>query len=193
MSRAIFRGPRCARVGLVFTSELDIPDDMLEAAQLARTLVPDMTDIEMQQALLERLCSNDEIIESVFEDVVNDDSIGDCLREQDRRAMKEHLQSKQKAKAKRLEHSKSIQNYMKWEATTKRIHNPFMYDQQLLTQMAVSTLLSSIAPDNEKWTPLHWNHPLPWRQGSRQGHQLMSPIPQGAPPESGSLDNARRP
>ena len=100
-------------------SDLDVPDDVQEAAQLARAILPNMTDSELQQALLERMASSDEITDSVFEDVVNDDSIGDCLREQDRRAMKEHLQSKQRAKAKRVEHQKSIQNYMKWEATTR--------------------------------------------------------------------------
>ena len=95
----------------------DVPEDVLEAAALARVIVPDMTSAEMQQALHERLVTNDEVVEGVFEDVVNDDSCADCLREQDRKAMREHLEHKKQAKAKRQQHSKNVAAYMKYEET----------------------------------------------------------------------------
>ena len=51
----------------------------------------------------------------MLEDVATDDSCGDCLRKQDRKAMKGHLMHKREAKAKRIAHTKHIQAYARHE------------------------------------------------------------------------------
>ena len=102
----------------------DTPADVMQAAALARAVLPSMSSEDLQKALHECLCTTDEVIEGVFEDVVIHEAMNDCLREQDRKAMKEHLASKHKAKGKRMAHTKHIQAFLEQDAETAKKRRP---------------------------------------------------------------------
>lgn len=97
-----------------------VPPDIVFAAELSKTILPDISEDELQEALHERLTTTSEVVEGVFEDVLNDDTTQDCLREQDRKAMKEIVQSKAKAKAARLAHARNVQAYIEKHHAPKR-------------------------------------------------------------------------
>lgn len=79
----------------------DVPQDIMLAAELAMTIEPDLTEMELQAGLQERLQTEEGVVESVLEDVLTDAATRDCLRDQGRKAMRDFLSHKSKSKAER--------------------------------------------------------------------------------------------
>ena len=70
------------------TSDHDIPEDAIQAATLARHLVPSLSPEEMHAALFERLCTEDEVIEGLDDDMLTGNSSVD---DEDFRFFRDHL------------------------------------------------------------------------------------------------------
>jgi hypothetical protein len=100
--------------------EAKVPQDVAWAAELINILQPDMEPAKMQEALMTRATSANNITETLLSDVWSDEMMQDCLRDQDRKAMKDIIGTTAKAKESRLQHAEHIKKLVADRPTKKK-------------------------------------------------------------------------
>lgn len=90
----------------------EVPQDVAWAAELINILTPDLEPTAVHGALMARVTVDQNICEPLLADVYSDEALQDCMRDQDKKAMRDIIQSSTKSSERRKKHSECIQKFV---------------------------------------------------------------------------------
>lgn len=98
----------------------EVPQDVAWAAELVNIVAPDMKPNMVQKALMTRVSVDQNICETLMSDVYSDEALQDCMRDQDKKSMKDIVQSTAKAAARRKHYAETIKKFVSNRLAKKR-------------------------------------------------------------------------